>query len=114
MKLRIQASAIGIKMWRARYKAATTITEIRMVLSVDDGEFTACPPMNRATWSPSTTAERPKQSKAAGAQDQKVTNGGVTTTVGVGVLWPALLMLKGNDTLIEDLIRKSRQFQFQR
>jgi hypothetical protein len=51
--------------------------------------------MNRATWSPSTTAERPKQSKAAGAQDQKVTNGGVTTTVGVVVLWPALLMLKG-------------------
>src|SRR5262249_31686936 len=41
MKLRIQARAIGIKTSLARCKIATTITEIKMVLSVDDDEFTA-------------------------------------------------------------------------
>jgi hypothetical protein len=43
--------------------------------------------------------------KPAGAQDQKATNDAVATTVGVIVFWPALFMVKGNDTMTADLAR---------
>src|SRR5215472_3778429 len=58
MKLRIQARAIGIKTSRARYKIATTITEIKMVLSVDDDEFTALSSISTANYH-SLTANKP-------------------------------------------------------
>jgi hypothetical protein len=69
-----------------------------------------------------------RAAEAAGVQDQKATNDAVATTVGVVIFWPALFMLKGNDTVTADLarlrgemdaieqvsIRKSCHFQFQR
>jgi hypothetical protein len=39
-----------------------------------------------------------RAAEASGAQDQKATNDAVATTVGVIVFWPALFMVKGNDT----------------
>jgi hypothetical protein len=69
-----------------------------------------------------------RAAEAAGPQDQKVTNNAVATTVGVIVFWPALFMVKGNDTMTADLarlrgemeaieqvsVRKRRSIQFQR
>jgi hypothetical protein len=46
-----------------------------------------------------------RAAEAAGAQDQKATSDAVATTVGVIVFWPALFMVKGNDTMTADLAR---------
>jgi hypothetical protein len=40
-----------------------------------------------------------RAAEAAGAQDQMATNDTVATIVGVIVFWPALFMVKGNDTV---------------
>jgi hypothetical protein len=46
MKLRMQASATGMRTSRAKYKVAMTITKMIRVLTIDEDDFIADPPIN--------------------------------------------------------------------
>jgi hypothetical protein len=59
MKLKIQASAMGISTSCAKYKVATMTTAISMALSVEDDELTADPPTNDAVALPSAAFSKP-------------------------------------------------------
>lgn len=46
-----------------------------------------------------------RASQAAGVQDQKATNDAIAMTVGLVIVWPALLFIKGNDENSAELAR---------
>jgi hypothetical protein len=46
-----------------------------------------------------------RAAQTAGAQDQKVTNDAIATTVGIVVFWPALFMVKGDGATAYELGR---------
>src|SRR6185437_13757210 len=62
MKLRMQASAMGSSTSRAKYRVATTMTDISMALSVEDDELTADPPMTLWWTSDARTSSEPHRS----------------------------------------------------
>jgi hypothetical protein len=49
MKLKIPASATGMRTSRAKYKMAMTITKMIRALTIDEDDFIGDPPMNATT-----------------------------------------------------------------
>ena len=52
-----------------------------------------------------------RAASAAGVQDQKATNDAIAMTVGLVVVWPALLFIKGNDENSAELGRLRGQME---